>query len=39
MGERVDKRIRFYIYWILGLVFLGACAPGDKERIHRDESF
>ena len=30
MGERMDKRIRFYIYWILGLVFLGACAPGDK---------
>lgn len=40
MGERMDKRIRFYIYWILGLVFLGACAPGDERgRIHRDESF
>ena len=25
MGERMDKRIRFYIYWILGLVYLGLC--------------
>ena len=29
----MDKRIRFYIYWILGLVFLGACAPGDEEDV------
>ena len=36
MGERVDKRIRFYIYWILGLVFLGACAPGDKEDVYTE---
>ena len=33
MGERMDKRIRFYIYWILVLVFLGACAPGDEEDV------
>ena len=36
MGERMDKRIRFYIYWILGLVFLGACAPGDKEDVYTE---
>ena len=32
----MDKRIRFYIYWILGLVFLGACAPGDKEDVYTE---
>ena len=36
MGERMDKRIRFYIYWILGLVFLGACAPGDEEDVYTE---
>lgn len=36
MGERMDKRIRFYIYWILGFVFLGACAPGDKEDVYTE---
>ena len=36
MGERMDKRIRFYIYWILGLVLLGACAPGDKEDVYTE---
>lgn len=36
MGERMDKRIRFYIYWILGLVFLGTCAPGDKEDVYTE---
>ena len=36
MGERMDKRIRFYIYWILGFVLLGACAPGDKEDIYTE---
>lgn len=30
MGERMDKR------WILGLVFLGACAPGDKEDVYTE---
>lgn len=29
----MDKRIRFYLYWVLGLVLLGACAPGDKEDV------
>lgn len=32
----MDKRIRFYIYWILGLVFLGACAPGDEEDVYTE---
>jgi tetratricopeptide (TPR) repeat protein len=32
----MDKRIRFYIYWILGFVFLGACAPGDKEDVYTE---
>lgn len=36
MGERMDKRIRFYIYWILGFVLLGACAPGDKEDVYTE---
>ncbi len=36
MGERMDKRIRFYIYWILGFVLLGACAPGDKEGVYTE---
>lgn len=36
MGERMDKRIRFYIYWILGLVFLGVCAPGDEEDVYTE---
>ena len=36
MGERMDKRIRFYIYWILVLVFLGACAPGDEEDVYTE---
>jgi len=36
MGERMDKRIRFYIYWILGFVFLGVCAPGDKEDVYTE---
>ena len=36
MGERMDKRIRFYIYWILGVVLLGACAPGDKEDVYTE---
>ncbi len=36
MGERMDKRIRFYIYWVLGLVFLGACAPGDKGNVYTE---
>ena len=36
MGERMDKRIRFYIYWILGFVLLGACAPGDKEAVYTE---
>ena len=36
MGERMDKRIRFYIYWILGFVLLGACAPGDKEDVYSE---
>ena len=36
MGERMDKRIRFYIYWILGFVLLGACAPGDKEYVYTE---
>lgn len=36
MGERIDKRIRFYIYWILGFVLLGACAPGDKEDVYTE---
>lgn len=39
MGERMDKRIRFYIYWILGFVLLGACAPGDKEDVYTEMSF
>ena len=34
MGERMDKRIRFY--WILGFVLLGACAPGDKEDVYTE---
>ena len=38
MGERMDKRIRFYIYWILGFVLLGACAPGDKEDVYTEMS-
>lgn len=32
----MDKRIRFYIYWILGFVLLGACAPGDKEDVYTE---
>lgn len=36
MGERMDKRIRFYIYWILGFVLLGACASGDKEDVYTE---
>ena len=36
MGERMDKRIRFYIYWILGFVLLGACVPGDKEDVYTE---
>lgn len=36
MGERMDKRIRFYIYWILGFVLLGACAPRDKEDVYTE---
>lgn len=36
MGERMDKRIRFYIYWILGFVLLEACAPGDKEDVYTE---
>ena len=36
MGERMDKRIRVYIYWILGFVLLGACAPGDKEDVYTE---
>lgn len=36
MGERMDKRIRFYIYWILGFVLLGACAPEDKEDVYTE---
>lgn len=36
MGERMDKRIRFYIYWILGFVLLGACVPGDKEEVYTE---
>ena len=36
MGERMDKRIRFYIYWILGFVLLGACAPGDREDVYTE---
>lgn len=36
MGERMDKRIQFYIYWILGFVLLGACAPGDKEDVYTE---
>lgn len=36
MGERMDTRIRFYIYWILGFVLLGACAPGDKEDVYTE---
>ena len=36
MGERMDKRIRFYIYWILGFVLLGACALGDKEDVYTE---
>ena len=36
MGERMDKRIRFYIYWILGFMLLGACAPGDKEDVYTE---
>ena len=36
MGERMDKRIRFYIYWMLGFVLLGACAPGDKEDVYTE---
>lgn len=36
MGERMDKRIRFYIYWILGFVLLGACTPGDKEDVYTE---
>ena len=36
MGERMDKRIRFYIYWRLGFVLLGACAPGDKEDVYTE---
>ena len=36
MGERMDKRIRFYIYWILGFVLLGACAPGDTEDVYTE---
>lgn len=36
MGEKMDKRIRFYIYWILGFVLLGACAPGDKEDVYTE---
>lgn len=36
MGERMDKRIRFYIYWILGFVLLGACAPVDKEDVYTE---
>ena len=36
MGERMDKRIRFYIYWILGFELLGACAPGDKEDVYTE---
>lgn len=36
MGEGMDKRIRFYIYWILGFVLLGACAPGDKEDVYTE---
>ena len=36
MGERMDKRIRFYIYWIFGVVVLGACAPGDKEDVYTE---
>ena len=36
MGERMDKLIRFYIYWILGFVLLGACAPGDKEDVYTE---
>ena len=36
MGERMDKRIRLYIYWILVFVLLGACAPGDKEDVYTE---
>lgn len=36
MGERMDKRIRFYVYWILGFVLLGSCAPGDKEDVYTE---
>ena len=32
----MDKRIRFYIYWILGFVLLGACAPGDQEDVYTE---
>ena len=32
----MDRRIRFYIYWILGFVLLGACAPGDKEDVYTE---
>ena len=32
----MDNRIRFYIYWILGFVLLGACAPGDKEDVYTE---
>ena len=32
----MDKRIRFYIYWILGFVLLGACATGDKEDVYTE---
>ena len=32
----MDTRIRFYIYWILGFVLLGACAPGDKEDVYTE---
>ena len=30
MGERMDKRIRFYIYWILGFVFQELVRPEIK---------
>ena len=37
MGERMDKRIRFYIYWILGLcVSRGLCAPEMREDVYTE---